>query len=322
MRPSGEVLATAGSCQYTGRWNRASDISRSIGSTGKLFPLIGAHELGVDMSERVSTRPLRRSGWPNEPSSKCLARRSVSLTFALDHSCNRPWAEMATRLGPRLHEITDRFGLDAPKIPALVPLGGLYTSPMKLTQAYASLRNAGRVPQISFLVAAIGPKGNVIGIPRDKPERKGMSRGTAAAVLQDLRGPVRRGTAKAANSAHALVYGKTGTSSKNADALFVGLTRDFVGCVWVGHDRMTPMPGVHGGGAPARAFSKLTDFYYLRLARARYAEAHKNTSDKPWDGLETLAPREQTVRQLAMLGSMLAACFLLAGLFTTGKERR
>ena len=39
--------SVAGSCAYTGAWNRATDIKRSIGSTGKLFPLIGVHEAGV-----------------------------------------------------------------------------------------------------------------------------------------------------------------------------------------------------------------------------------------------------------------------------------
>ncbi len=94
-----------------------------------------------------------------------------------------------------------------------------------------------------------------------------MSSATASSVLQALRGPVKRGTARGANSAHALVYGKTGTSSRNEDALFVGLTQDFVGSIWLGHDRPAPMPGVHGGGMPAKSFSKLTDFYYVRLAQ-------------------------------------------------------
>ena len=34
------------------------------------------------------------------------------------------------------------------------------------------------------------------------------------------------------HSLHAMVYGKTGTSSRNEDALFVGLTEDFIGSLW------------------------------------------------------------------------------------------
>ena len=66
MRPSGQVLAVSGSCSYSGAWNRAADIARSIGSTGKLFPLIGVREASMSMRELVSTRPLRWPDWPSE----------------------------------------------------------------------------------------------------------------------------------------------------------------------------------------------------------------------------------------------------------------
>jgi penicillin-binding protein 1A len=321
MQPSGEVLAVAGSCTYKGEWNRATDIKRSIGSTGKLFPLIGVHEAGVGLDRRASTRALRRSGWPGEPNSRCLKWRRVSLRYALDHSCNRPWAGTAERLGPRVNKIVRRFGLKDPKIPALVPLGGIYTSPMKLTQAYASLPNHGTLPQVRFLAAAIGPQGEVLGVPATKAEPRVMSPATATAVLRDLRGPVKRGTARKANSVHALVYGKTGTSSRNVDAVFVGLTRDFVGSIWLGHDRPARMPGVHGGGRPAKAFSNLTAFHYVKLAQARFAAKKADEEDLAFEKLKDLVPREQAVRQLAMLGSMLAACFLLGALFAARRPR-
>jgi penicillin-binding protein 1A len=287
MRPSGEVLALSGSCAYTGEWNRATDITRSIGSTGKLFPLIGVHEAGISMQTRLSTRPVRRPNWPAEPSSLCLRRKVVSLNFALTQSCNRPWTEMALQLGDRVTGIVKRFGLTPPDSPAIVPIGGVHTSPMKLAQAYGAVENGGLLPQIRYLAAAIGPKGNIIGSPPHRPEPRVMSSKTAAAVLQDLRGPVRRGTARRANSTHALVYGKTGTSSRNEDALFVGLTEDVVGSVWLGYDRPQPMPGVHGGGQPAQAFSKLTDFYYIRLAQRRWAD-EQAAGTHAWERLHRL----------------------------------
>jgi penicillin-binding protein 1A len=321
MRPSGEVLATAGSCRYTGRWNRATDIERSIGSTGKLFPLIGVHEAAILLTHLVPTRPLRKPNWPAEPSSRCLARSKVRLDFALTYSCNRPWAEMSMEQGPKLNEIIKRFDIAPPESPSLVPLGGINTSPMKLTRAYASVRNGGALPPVRFLLAAIGPKGNIVGIPAPKAERRVMSAVTAAAVLQALRGPVKRGTARAANSVHALVYGKTGTSSRNTDALFVGLTQDFVGSLWLGDDRPTPMPGVHGGGMPALAFSRLTDFYYLRLAQAQFARRQDEIAGGEWGRLRSLAPREPTARKLAGLGSVLMSAWLLALLFRRRKQQ-
>ncbi|HXV29355.1 MAG TPA: penicillin-binding transpeptidase domain-containing protein, partial [Sinorhizobium sp.] len=321
MQPSGEVLATAGSCRYAGAWNRAADIERSIGSTGKLFPLIGLHEMGGSLNRRVSTRPIKRPSWPAEPNSRCLSRARVTLGFALTHSCNRPWTETSIRLGPRLGEIIARFELGAPTSASLVPLGGINTSPMKLTRAYASLRNGGLLPEPRFLIAAIGPKGEVIGLPAPKPERRAMSPKAASTILNALRGPVRHGTARAANSIHALVYGKTGTSSRNMDALFVGLTQDFAGTLWLGHDRPAPMQGMHGGGAPARTFAKLTDFYYLRLAQARFTRDKQEAADGDWGEIKGLAPREPVTRKLAVLGSMLMSSILLALLFRRRKPR-
>jgi len=321
MRPSGEVLAIAGSCTYTGEWNRAADIERSIGSTGKIFPLIGVHEAGLSLRYPVSTQPLRRPNWPAEPNSRCLARSKVRLDFALTYSCNRPWADMAMRMGPRLDDIIKRFDLTPPKSAALVPLGGINTSPMKLTRAYATLRNGGVLPPVRFLRAAIGPKGEILGMPAAKAERRALSPAIAASVLQDLRGPVKRGTARAANSIHALVYGKTGTSSRNVDAVFVGLTQDFVGSLWLGHDRPAPMPGVHGGGTPAASFAKLTDFYYLRLAQARFDQHQQEVAGGEWGRLRSLAPSEPAVRKLVILGSMLMSCWLLALLFRRRKQQ-
>ena len=140
MRPSGEALALAGSCTYTGEWNRATDIARSIGSTGKLFPLIGVHEAGLSLNERFSTWPLRRSTWPAEPNRLCRKRAAVTLDFALAQSCNRPWTEVSMRLGQRVIDIVRRFDITPPNAPSLVPIGGVQTSPMKLAQAYAAFR--------------------------------------------------------------------------------------------------------------------------------------------------------------------------------------
>ena len=133
---------------------------------------------------------------------------------------------------------------------------------------------------------------------------------------------MKRGTARSANSVHALVYGKTGTSSRNEDALFVGLTEQFVGSLWLGHDKPAPMPGVHGGGAPAKAFANLTDFYYLRLAQARFELHQQEVAGGEWGRLRSLAPSEPAVRKLAILGSMLMSCWLLALLFRRRKQQR
>jgi membrane peptidoglycan carboxypeptidase len=245
----------------------------------------------------------------------------VTLSFALDQSCNRPWTDIAMRLGARLNGIVRRFDIVPPESPSLVPIGGIATSPLKLAQSYGALNNEGRLPSARFLAAAIGARGEVLAEPQKRLEREVMSRRTASLVREELRGPVKRGTARAANSTHALVYGKTGTSSRNEDALFVGLTEDFTGAIWLGHDRPAPMPGVHGGGAPAKVFARLTDFYYLRRAQARFSEHRAVVGDEPgWRRLSRLGPEQRLAAMLAVLASLLMLSVLLLALFSREKQ--
>jgi len=103
---------------------------------------------------------------------------------------------------------------------------------------------------------------------------------------------------------------------RDKDALFVGLTEGFVGSIWLGYDRPSPMPGIHGGGTPAKAFSKLTDFYYLRLAQTRFAESEEMASSaSPWGKLRVFAARQPGVIAMTTLGSLVLLCFLLPALF-------
>jgi penicillin-binding protein 1A len=61
-----------------------------------------------------------------------------------------------------------------------------------------------------------------------------------------------RGTGREA-SLRRFVAGKTGTSSENRDAWFVGFTESLVVGVWVGNDDGRPTQ-LTGGGLPAKIF--------------------------------------------------------------------
>lgn len=261
IRPTGEVLGIAGSRDYVeSSLNRAYRTRQQIGSTGKLFVLVAAYENGISPTREFPSRSLNGRGWPAEPSRLCKGR-DMTLTAALTHSCNRPFTWAAWELAHRLNTVVNRFDLTPPDAPALVPLGGIETSPLKLTRAYAAVANHGRMPRIRSLIAALGRRGNVLYAPAGYSDQV-MSPEIAARVRQALRSPVESGTARLADSTHAVVYGKTGTTSHDKDALFVGLTNDFVGAFWIGDDHGQGMVNVVGGGAPARAFGRITDSYY------------------------------------------------------------
>jgi penicillin-binding protein 1A len=79
------------------------------------------------------------------------------------------------------------------------------------------------------------------------------------------------------------VFGKTGTSQDNRDAIFIGFTDDLVVGVWVGNDDNKPLGQVAGGGLPARIWR---DFMTQAVgaAPARLAPAPK--LEAPADGGE------------------------------------
>jgi penicillin-binding protein 1A len=260
MRPTGEVLGIAGSRNYVeSSYSRAFQSTQPIGSTGKLFVLVAAQEQGLDPAREFPQKPIRDGTWPAEPNRQC--RSAMHLQAALNESCNRPFAWAAMTLGSAVTSVVERFELTAPDAPVLVPLGGVEATPLNLARAYAAVVNEGGLPRARALVAALGPSGSLLYDPATSAYRV-MSAETAKAVRQALRGPVEHGTAQAAASRRATVYGKTGTTSDNQDAWFVGLTEDFVGAFWVGDDNNVSMRGISGSGAPAKAFAWVTDAYY------------------------------------------------------------
>jgi penicillin-binding protein 1A len=62
---------------------------------------------------------------------------------------------------------------------------------------------------------------------------------------------VQAGTGRGAQLGNWPMAGKTGTSQRNRDALFVGYTSSLVGGVWLGNDNDTPTR-VFGGQVPAQ----------------------------------------------------------------------
>ena len=73
-----------------------------------------------------------------------------------------------------------------------------------------------------------------------------------------LKGVVRRGTARSAvwNNAPESLAGKTGTSSQNRDAWFVGYVPQLITGVWLGNDDDSPMSGEQGGRTPTLLWMK------------------------------------------------------------------
>ena len=108
MRPSGEALALAGSCTWTGEVEpRHGHCALDGFDPGSFLPLI-AHqnknrlELERALPDLATPAINLACGKPNR---LCRKRAAVTLDFALAQSDNRPWTELSMRLGQRVIEI-------------------------------------------------------------------------------------------------------------------------------------------------------------------------------------------------------------------------
>ena len=88
--------------------------------------------------------------------------------------------------------------------------------------------------------------GNVIW--ENKIKRVVMSEETAYLMTSMMETVVKSGTGTKARLADRAVAGKTGTTTDNKDAWFVGYTPELVGSVWLGYDEPRKMSNVIGGG--------------------------------------------------------------------------
>lgn len=133
-----------------------------------------------------------------------------------------------------------------------IALGGLTNgvSPLELTAAYGAFANEGIYNKPYVIRRIEDYRGNVI--YEHSPETHvAMSPQTAYLMTDMMVSAVQSGTATRARMDRP-VAGKTGTTSYNVDAWFVGYTADYVASVWLGYDHSDRMYSVFGGsyGAP------------------------------------------------------------------------
>ena len=101
------------------------------------------------------------------------------------------------------------------------------------------------------------------------PEPRVLVAPWVAAQMTDLlQSVVANGTGRSAELGRPTA-GKTGTTSSNKDAWFIGFSSGITTGVWMGRDDNRALPGLAGGRAPARAFHD----FMMRAVANRPAEA-------------------------------------------------
>ena len=252
MRPDGRVVAMVGGKNYAqSPYNRAVQARRQPGSAFKLFTYLAAFRSGqVTPETRVNDAPVVMGNWRPQ-NYEGRYRGTITIRDAVAYSSNSVAIQMTERFGRQnVIRAARDLGVQSPLRPVpTLPLGTENVSLLEMTSAYAAVaagyypvRPIGIAPEGGWLTSWWGT-GQTI------------RRDPAFAQLRDVLFAVtQRGTGTAARLPVA-TFGKTGTTSDYRDAWFFGFAGDLVVGVWVGNDDNRPMPGVSGGGIPARIWA-------------------------------------------------------------------
>jgi penicillin-binding protein 1B len=259
---SGAVLAMVGDrTPGRGRFNRAVDARRPVGSLFKPFVYLAALQAaargkpgGITSTTILQDEPLELEldGKIWRPAnSDDLFRGPVSVRRAMADSINIPAVRVAQGVGiEAVAGLAERCGFPAglPRVPALA-LGAAEASPLDVAVAYSVLGAGGRRPKPRFWDAVLTSDGQ--GIRPNPVHTEAVTSPGAAYVVTDLLGEVvRTGTGKAVSAAGltGAVAGKTGTTNQRRDAWFAGFVPGLLAVVWVGADDNRPM-GLTGSQA-------------------------------------------------------------------------
>ncbi|MBB5693857.1 penicillin-binding protein 1A [Roseomonas pecuniae] len=256
MRLDGAVVALVGGRDYKRKeWDHATQAKRQPGSVAKLFVYLAALQEGSTPESRISDAPLTLGGRPVRNFDDTYLG-DIPLSAALEKSSNTAAVRLAIRNTGEVRTLIERLNIaDDPGGEAGdLALGTYEARLVDLTAAFASVANRGRMVVPYSVQRVQDPAGGELltrVLPARSEIRQVLAPQQADAMRQMLAGVVQRGTGKAADPGF-WAAGKTGTTTANRDAWFIGFTESYVAGVWLGNSDSKPMTGVSGGGLPAQ----------------------------------------------------------------------
>jgi penicillin-binding protein 1A len=245
---SGGILAMIGGKDfYKSPYNRATVARRQPGSAFK--PIVYAHgiERGFTQNMKILDAPVafkgRKEGkaWKPENFSKNY-QGEITLRKALALSKNIPAVRLIEMLGPSsVVQFGYKLGIESTLSPNLsLALGTSEVTLLELTSAYTVFPNRGERIKPYGVMEVVDHNGRIVW--RAKPKKRLVMSRTGAAIMTDmLMGVVKEGTGQKATIIKRPVAGKTGTTDKCKDALFIGFSPSIATGVWVGLDQFVTL---------------------------------------------------------------------------------
>jgi len=263
---------------------------RQVGSTFKPFVYALAIQEGyspchqvanvktcIDLPDGKKWCPENSDG-PNDKNNG----KMITLKKALANSINYITAWVMKQYPPSaVVKLVRRLGItsDIPEVPSIC-LGTPDVNVFEMVAALSTFANKGTYIQPTFITRIEDKNGKVLEefIPTTDEV---LSEEKAYTMIQLMRGVVDGGTGSRLRSRHKLmnqIAGKTGTTQKNADGWFMGLTPDLAAGAWVGgEDRSIHFNSmVEGQGATmalpiwGKFFSKVYADKHLRVSKSEF----------------------------------------------------
>ena len=261
---TGRVLALSGGFSFKkSEFNRATQASRQPGSAFKPFIYALALENGYTPSTLILDAPLvLEQGfdlkmWKPENYGKKFYGPST-LRMGLEKSRNLMTVRIAQDLGlKKIVNFSKQLGIyDNPSELLSISLGSAETTLLKLTSAYSSFVNGGKLIKPIMIDRIQDSEGKTIlnnekrkcincnqlsPLSENYPEIKDdflqiFSPETAYQMTSILEGVIQNGTGRKLKDLNLDLAGKTGTTNGNTDAWFVGFTSKLAIGVYIGSD--------------------------------------------------------------------------------------
>jgi len=276
---TGRVFALSGGFSFNNsEFNRSSQALRQPGSAFKPFVYALALENRYTPSSLILDAPLVLSQgedlkkWKPENYGKKFYGLST-LRTGLEKSRNLMTVRISRSLGiDKVTSFSKKMKIyENPEELLSISLGSTETTLLKLTSAYCSFVNGGKLVEPIIIDRIQDGEGNTIinnenrkCINCDQISFTGkefpiikdnypqvLSSETAYQVTSFLQGVVERGTGKKLKKLGLNIAGKTGTTNENADAWFIGFTSNLVIGVYVGMDNPKPLGKFETGSKAA-----------------------------------------------------------------------
>ena len=300
---TGRVLALSGGFSFKkSEFNRATQALRQPGSAFKPFIYALALENDYTPTSLILDAPLVLDQgedlkmWKPENYGKKFYGPST-LRVGLEKSRNLMTVRIAQNLGiEKVVNFSKNLGIyDNPEKLLSISLGSAETTLMKLTTAYSSFVNGGKLVTPVIIDRIQDSEGKTIfsdemrkctnceqisfssnSYPKIKDNYKQVfSPQTAYQMTSILEGVVQRGTGKQLKDLNLNLAGKTGTTNENTDTWFIGFTSNLVVGVYVGEDDPKPLGKFETGARTA-----------LPIFKEFLSEAIKKSEARPFKAAE------------------------------------